>query len=211
MNNKYTRYAVGALVFLVFIGTSSFKAESAVLPQNYQKIAYSEVTGTLSAHTAATVIQTAQPAIPVTPARISIPSARVNAEIIPIGVTKTNNLDVPPNFVQTGWYKYGPVPGQPGNAVIDGHVDNAGSIDGPFKHLTSTKVGDEIKVTLSDGSTATFVVTDASIYLTTQFPSQSVFHGGDQAVLKIITCNGTYQKSTGTYDHRLIVTAVRKA
>ncbi|HEX7724685.1 MAG TPA: class F sortase [Candidatus Paceibacterota bacterium] len=224
MNNKYTKYALGALVFLVVFGSFHYEAKSAVKPQI---LAYSEVTGTLSTHAVQPVQQTSTtitgqltatvvpsvitPVSNATPARISIPTATVNAEIIPIGVTKTNNLDVPPNFVQTGWYKYGPIPGQIGNAVIDGHVDNAGSIDGPFKHLTNARVGDEIYVTMSDGSVVTFVVTDASIYLTTQFPSRSVFVGdGQTAVLKIITCNGTYKPSMGTYDHRLIVTAVRK-
>lgn len=206
MNNKYLRYASGALVFLVVFGSFHYQAQSAVIsPNSSRPLAYSEVTGTLSSKVQASVQN-----VPLTPSRIVIPSAKVNAEVIPLGVTKSNNLDVPPNFVQTGWYKYGPIPGQPGNAVIDGHVDNAGSIDGPFKHLTSTKVGDEIYVKMSDGSTVTFVVTDASIYLTTQFPSESVFHGNGQPVLKIITCNGTYKPSMGTYDHRLIVTAVRK-
>lgn len=221
MNNKYLKYASGALVFLVVVGSFRYEAQSAVVPQ---RLAYSEVTGTFAVQTVAkpvsntttgtvtgkVVSPVTAPSAPTTPARIVMPTARVNAEIIPIGVTKTNNLDVPPNYFQAGWYKYGPIPGQPGNAVIDGHVDNAGSIDGPFKHLRNAKIGDEFQVIMSDGSTVTFVITDASVYLTTQFPSKSVFLGDGQAVLKIITCHGTFRKSMDTYDQRLIVTAVRK-
>lgn len=199
MNKHISSYALGALAFL-----------SVFLVTNPQAFAASEVTGAMSAsvgqasRTAANAIT-----IPLRPTHIIIPTARVDADIIDLGVTASNNLDVPHNFVQTGWYKYGPVPGQPGNAVIDGHVDNAGSIPGPFKHLYQAKIGDYIYVALSNGTFATFRVVDSSIYLTSQFPSESVFRGDDQSVLKIITCNGTYRRSLGTYDHRLIVTAVR--
>jgi len=77
-----------------------------------------------------------------TPTALLIPAAHVNAQIIPVGITKTDNLGVPPNFVQVGWYKYGPVPGAIGNAVLDGHVDNGGSINGVFKQLHTLKAGD---------------------------------------------------------------------
>jgi sortase (surface protein transpeptidase) len=209
MNNKSLRYALGALVVLLVSGSARLEAQSAALPR---AIAYSEVTGTLnSAPVQSAYVPFVAPKAPATPTHITIASARVNADIIPIGVTKANNLDVPPNYYQAGWYKYGPIPGMPGNAVIDGHVDNASTIPGPFKHLRDAKIGDEIKVTMSDGSVVTFVVTDSSVYATSKFPSESVFHGSDASVLKIITCHGTFRQSMGTYDQRLIVTAVRKA
>lgn len=202
MNKKITKYALGACVFLLFFGSVSYEAQSAVMPRT---IAYSEVSGQLSQ----AVVSLFSPNTNLAPIHITITTAKVNAEIIPVGVTRSNNLDVPPNFVQTGWYKYGSLPGMPGNAVIDGHVDNAGSIDGPFKHLRDAKIGDLVSVTMSDGSTVTFRIVDSSVYLTTKFPAASVFHGGSASILKIITCHGTYQKAMGTYDHRLIVTAVR--
>lgn len=143
------------------------------------------------------------------PVYISIATSGTNASVIPVGVTKTNNLDVPHNFVQAGWYKYGETPGQIGNAVIDGHVDNGASIPGIFKHLDQVKIGDIITITMSDNTALRFKVTDSSIYKDEDFPSESVFVGdGLHSVLKIITCNGTYIPSQHTYDKRLIVTAV---
>src|ERR1700727_2277723 len=74
----------------------------------------------------------------VTPLRISIPAAGTDAPIIALGLTGAGNLDTPHNFVQAGWYDYGPVPGQAGSAVIDGHVDNGGfspTVNGIFKNL----------------------------------------------------------------------------
>ncbi|MDQ2933019.1 MAG: class F sortase [bacterium] len=141
------------------------------------------------------------------PVSISIPTARVDADVINVGVTKTNNLDVPPNFHQTGWYKFGTLPGNIGNAVIDGHVDNGGSIDGVFKHLKDVKSGDVITITLSDKTIVRYAVTKFDVVKTTEFPGVSVFTGTDKAVLKIITCHGKFVKSMDTYDQRLIVTA----
>lgn len=142
------------------------------------------------------------------PSHLIIPNAHVDASIIPVGVTNTNNLDVPPNFVQVGWYKLGPKPGEIGNTVLDGHVDNGGSIDGVFKHLRDLKSGDDIYVTGADGKQLHYKVDHSDVYLTTQFPSDLVFNQNNgQPILRIITCHGTYVPSVGTYDHRLVVTA----
>src|SRR4051812_3705484 len=100
MTHRVSNYAITALIFLFFFAFNHEEAISATLPTNPPH--YSEVTGKLSA----TVLK---------PVKIVIPSARVNADIIDIGITKTNNLDVPPNYYQAGWYKYGILPGNPGN------------------------------------------------------------------------------------------------
>jgi LPXTG-site transpeptidase (sortase) family protein len=143
------------------------------------------------------------------PARISIPTINLNAPIIDVGITGEGNLDVPNNFTQVGWYKYGPLPGEQGVAVLDAHVDNAVSIPGPFKHLRELKVGDEIIVIAKDGTPTSFKVTESNVYRTNQFPAEEVFHGGSGNLLKLITCHGIFVSSEGTYDQRLVVTAVR--
>ncbi len=155
------------------------------------------------------VINEVQSAVvaPIRPIHITIPAARVNAEVINVGVTKTNNLDVPPNFVQVGWYKYGPLPGTDGNAVIDGHVDNGASIDGVFKHLRDVESGDLVSIKMSDGTLVRYEITGTEVVKTTEFPGHSVFHEGEGAILKIITCHGKFVKAMDTYDQRLIVTA----
>lgn len=167
---------------------------------------------TVVQHTIAVPIQiaeAAEPVVPVVPTHLDIPNARVHAEVVPVGVTATNNLDVPPNFIQAGWYQYGAKPGEKGNAVLDGHVDNGASIDGVFKHLRDLKPGDDIYVTGANGVALTFKVIDSAVYETKKFPSDSIFNQNDgRALLKIITCHGTYVPSVNTYDHRLVVTAI---
>lgn len=144
------------------------------------------------------------------PTHLSVPRAGVEAEIVTIGITDTGNLDVPPNLVQAGWYQFGPTPGAPGNAVIDGHVGDGGRLPGVFNKLHLLKLGDDIVITLADGTTQHFTVSQTEVYDYTKFPAESVFLGTAQPVLKIITCHGQFVPKANTYSQRLIVTAVLK-
>jgi sortase A len=154
------------------------------------------------------VLNVAQAAAPIIPTNLTIPNAKVNTNIIEVGITPKGNLDVPGNYTEVGWYKYGARPGEVGSAVLDGHVDNGGSIPGPFKHLRDLKAGDDIFVTMSDGKVLRYKVTLSEVYPTNAFPGQKVFHENDNRYLKIITCHGKFVPSLRTYDERLIVTAV---
>jgi len=141
------------------------------------------------------------------PRSLTIPVIALDREIIDVGITDEGNLDVPPNYTQVGWYKYGTLPGQVGSAVLDGHVDNGSTIPGPFKRLREVNVGDDIFVTAADGTKLHYVVTQSKVYMTTEFPGELVFHDKSGKLLKIITCHGRFVKSMDTYDQRLIVTA----
>src|SRR5689334_3071426 len=60
------------------------------------------------------------------PIRIEIPAIDVHAPVGPVGVTAQGAMEVPPldRPGETGWYVYGPTPGELGPAVIVGHVDS---------------------------------------------------------------------------------------
>ncbi len=196
LHNK-THLRLGAVFFIIIfavLGAFVFESGHANAAQ---------VTGTITSDVNSDVS-----AKKILPIHITIPTGGANADIIQIGVTKEGRLDVPPNFVQAGWYKYGPIPGQMGSSVIDGHVDNGGKIPGPFKNLKKVKVGDDIVVTMSNGKDLHFTVTNASVYPTNNFPGDVVFHQEGKAYLKIITCHGTFIPSQDTYNQRLVVTAV---
>ncbi len=150
----------------------------------------------------------AEAAAPITPNYISIPNAKVNTNIVEVGITREGNLDVPNNYTEVGWYKHGARPGEIGSTVLDGHVDNGGTIPGPFKHLKNLKVGDDIFVTLSNGTVQHYQVKVSEVYDTDKFPGEKVFHETGDRYLKIITCHGKFVQKLGTYNQRLIVTAV---
>lgn len=143
-----------------------------------------------------------------TPTHLTIPNAKVDAKIINVGITREGNLDVPGNYKDVGWYQFGARPGEIGSAVLDGHVDNGGSIPGPFKHLRDLSIGDDIYVSLSDGTVQHYIVKESAVYDLNDFPGQKVFHETGDRYLKIITCHGKFVPKLGTYNQRLIVSAV---
>ncbi|HUO50200.1 MAG TPA: class F sortase [Candidatus Paceibacterota bacterium] len=139
------------------------------------------------------------------PARLIIPSIGINAAIQNAGINAQGNMQVPSNFTDVAWYKYGAVPGQVGSAVIDGHVDNGLGLDGVFKHLADVNVGDDVFVQTRGGQQLHFVVTDIEVYPYTQAPSLLIFGQKDAARLNLITCDGTWVKGKDTYNERLVV------
>lgn len=142
------------------------------------------------------------------PARLSIPSLHVDALVQHVGVTTKGTMGVPNNFTDVAWYKLGTVPGFPGSAVIDGHVDNGLSLAGVFKHLDQVVAGDDIFVTAENGQVRHFIVTQTAVYPYESVPTDQLFNRADGTYLNLITCTGGWLASGKTYDHRLVVYAV---
>ncbi len=139
------------------------------------------------------------------PARLEIPSINIDAAVLQVGIGKSGNMAVPPNFIDVGWYKYGTIPGQVGSAVIDGHVDNGLALDGVFKHLGDVKLNDDIYIISNGGKRLHFVVTDIQTYPFTDVPTDILFNQKDAARLNLITCEGAWVQGQKTYDHRLVI------
>jgi len=139
------------------------------------------------------------------PARLKIPSLGIDANIQQTGITKSGAMGTPTNFTDVAWYKYGPVPGQLGSAVIDGHVDNGLSLAGVFKHLGDIQKGADLYVDTKAGQTLHFVVTDVESYPYKSVPVNDIFAKADRPRLNLITCEGRWVKADKTYDQRLVI------
>lgn len=136
------------------------------------------------------------------PIEVSIPSIKLRKTVIPVGVTPDGDMDVPSGNTQdVGWYKYGTIPGNVGNAVFDAHVFAA------FANLKHVAVGDDIYVRMRDGNDLHFVVTGVSTYALADVPVETLFGATDGIHLNLITCAGKLTADRSTYDHRLIVYA----
>lgn len=158
--------------------------------------------------TIATVAKNEAQTPPGYPERLAIPALSIDAAVQDVGITAKGNMGVPDNFVDVGWYTYGAIPGQPGTAVIDGHVDNGLSLAGVFKHLDSIQTGDDIYVTNYAGQKLHFVVSDIEYYGYEDAPTNQIFNNDSNgAQLELITCSGTWVPDQKTYDERLVVTA----
>ena len=93
-----------------------------------------------------------------------------------VGRDADGSVQVPPLDAHnlTGWYQYGPAPGQRGPAVILGHVDSKTGIS-VFYRLRDLHAGDRVYVTLADGKVAAFVVDGLQKVAKDAFPTASVY------------------------------------
>jgi sortase (surface protein transpeptidase) len=139
-----------------------------------------------------TTTNNTSPQSPNTPTRLLIPSIDVDANVQRVGIGKSGNMAVPSNFTDVAWYRYGPTPGQPGSAVIDGHVDNGFGLDAVFKHIAELTSGDDIYIVKKDNTRVHFVIQSIQTYAADEVPLDLLFNRTDQARLNLITCAGTW-------------------
>jgi len=141
------------------------------------------------------------------PTSINIPSVNISANIIPVGLDPNGSIQMPPILSWlTGWYQNSPTPGQIGPSVIVGHVDNYENIS-VFWRLRYINIGDPIYITRTDGSTVKFKVVDLEQYNQVSFPTQKVYGNINYPGLRLITCGGTFDTQTGSYDQNTVVYA----
>jgi sortase (surface protein transpeptidase) len=148
----------------------------------------------------------AVPARSARPVEVVLPSIGVAAPLIGLGLTADRRLEVPEDYGVAGWYTGGPKPGQPGPAVIAGHVD---SKQGPavFYRLRDLGPGDRIVVRYSDGTAVAFVVERSERHPKQAFPTARVYGPTDGPALRLITCGGEFDRGSGHYLDNLVVFA----
>jgi Sortase domain len=140
------------------------------------------------------------------PVRVRIPAARVNSTLQRLGRAADGTIEVPNSWNEAGWYTEGPRPGQPGPAVLLGHVD---STAGPavFYYLRDMKPGVPVYVDRADGSTVSFRVTSVERVPKTEFPTDLVYGPTLEPSLRLVTCGGTFDRSKRSYRDNVIVYA----
>lgn len=148
---------------------------------------------------------TPPPAPPAEPVRVQIPKIRVDAKIIPVGVTATGEMDSPKDAWSVGWYSPGYKPFDEGNAVIAGHVDFVNVGPAVFSNLKLLTGGDRIIITAADGKAYEFEVKDAKRFTPSDAPVNEIFGPNPNRGLNLITCEGTFNTRTRDYDQRLVV------
>jgi LPXTG-site transpeptidase (sortase) family protein len=142
------------------------------------------------------------------PVSIRIPGIYVDAPVMEVGLNTDGTVQVPPldDHNLTGWYRYGPTPGQRGAAVILGHVDSLTTIS-VFYYLKDLHAGNRVYVTLADRKVATFAVDGVQKVTKDAFPTASIYGKAGYPSLRLITCGGPFDKATGHYLDNIIVYA----
>jgi LPXTG-site transpeptidase (sortase) family protein len=137
------------------------------------------------------------------PVRLSIPKVKVDAAISYMGLTPSGEMDVPPDLVTVGWYKFGTKPGEQGSAVIAGHLEGTEDL-GVFIDLDKLRTGDMINVQNDRDETVSFVVRETRTYKQDERPNE-IFNKTDGSYLNLITCSGTWDNAKKRYSHRYVV------
>lgn len=129
------------------------------------------------------------------PTRLTIPKISLTATVV------AADNDHMPEFPGVGWYTNLGYPGLKGNTVLFGHRWGAYAV---FTRLDELIPGDHLLVETVD-RTYRYVVTGSRVVTPNEV---SVLARSQDYRLTLITCTGSYDRSTQDYDHRLIVTAI---
>jgi hypothetical protein len=169
-----------------------------VLPGLAKVSNWGATTGALvSAKAAKALIPTAPPA------QLLIPALDVHRAVEAVGTNRFGVMDLPVNGWNAGWYKGGPTPGAPGDAVIEGH---AGYPNQPmmFGKLATLRRGAQVVVVLSDRSKRLFLVESMSTVAAGVAPPGLGEPYGPPR-LTLITCTGHFDDQNHFYSQRLMV------
>jgi sortase (surface protein transpeptidase) len=140
------------------------------------------------------------------PVRVRIPSIGVRSPLERLGRARDGTVEVPQQWDRAGWYTGGFRPGQPGPAVLLGHVDS-GNAPAVFYDLRTLRPGAMVLVDRADKTTVRFRVTSVQQYRKTRFPSDLVYFPTLEPSLRLVTCGGSFDASTGHYRDNVIVLA----
>lgn len=139
------------------------------------------------------------------PRILIIPKIEVEAEVEFVGLDGEGRMDVPQQVSNVAWFSLGAKPGEAGNAVIAGHLDDARGQPAVFYRLNSLNPGDEIMIVDNGGKSYKFQVIERVVYPTDSFPLEKIFGEGSKPRLNLITCEGTFNRLSRNYSHRTVI------
>ncbi|MFE6228376.1 MULTISPECIES: class F sortase [unclassified Streptomyces] len=150
----------------------------------------------------------ARPGLPAAaPLAVTIPALGVDAPLTGVGLDADGWIEAPPpeHPGRAGWYTGAVTPGEPGTAVVVGHVDTP---TGPavFHALGSLTRGRTVEIRRADGRTAVFTVHGVELVPKDGFPADRVYASTGTPELRVITCGGPYTRAAG-YTGNVVVSA----
>jgi sortase (surface protein transpeptidase) len=140
------------------------------------------------------------------PVRLRIPAIGVDTRLDRLGLQADGTIAVPRRAGVAGWYARGPRPGQPGPAVVLGHVDSRTG-PGVFVNLARLGAGDRIRIDRADGTAVTFRVTEVTRVPKARFPTDLVYAPTLDPALRLVTCGGNFDRARRSYRDNVIAFA----
>lgn len=152
------------------------------------------------------------------PDHISIPAIDVDAVVEPKGTVQqyapyldrvVPSFGAPEEMEDTTWWSDGPQPGSDGMAIILGHTLQGDDV-AVFDHIDTLSPGSTIEVQSSDGSSATYSVTEVVDAIPKDDPialNDALEGAPADSGLALVTCGGEFDTDLASSDENVIVFA----
>jgi hypothetical protein len=141
------------------------------------------------------------------PVRVTVPALGVDASVEPVGVRDDGQMAIPDDVDRTGWYRFGPVPGDSGSAVLAGHVDDRDQGLGELAPLRAADAGTEVVVTDAAGTASRWRVVSREQIDKQALPLDRLFAREGPPRLVLVTCGGPFLPDVGGYESNVVVVA----
>jgi hypothetical protein len=129
------------------------------------------------------------------------------ARIVPVAAGRDGALNLPEDARSGAWWALGaPVGAARGTVLVAGHVDTRREGLGVFAALHALRPGTEIEVTGANRHTYRYVISARRTYPRQALPRDLFSRAGPHR-LALVTCTGTYDRTTGGYDRNLVLYA----
>lgn len=143
------------------------------------------------------------------PRYISIPDINVFARVKHTGIDDQGAVDSPSNIYDVSWYNGGAKPGDAiGSSLLLGHVQGW-SAPGVFKNIDKLENGARYTVEKGNGETLTYEVTRTAEYTLDSINMAQILSAEEPGEhdMKLMTCSGSFDASTDSYNSRYVVYA----
>jgi len=144
----------------------------------------------------------------VRPIAIRIPDIQVDSEVERRPIVE-GFMQAPTGPFVVAWYGATGRLGAPGNAVFAGHVDYVNIGPAVFARIGELATGDHIELTGEDVNVYRYAVRWSQTYDVATAPVPEIIGPTDTESITLITCAGTFDAGSSTYDQRLVVRGER--
>lgn len=125
-------------------------------------------------------------------------------------------FDEPSNPRWIAWYNRFSTMGRGGqNTLFSAHINYVGIGNGPFRYLTSARIGDTLSITMDNGQVLKYSVQSVQVIRLANLDMDQVVYPGvasNRERITLISCGGTFVPRPGgggDYDSRVILVAER--
>jgi hypothetical protein len=139
-----------------------------------------------------------------TPYKVELPTMGRTQPIVRVGIDKDRKMVVPRNAKDVAWLDQGPIPGRTRNVVLAGHINYSGQ-RGSFEGIGRMKKREDIYLVLKNGKKMHFKVAWVCTFPRDTEHASQIMGNTNVTSVTLVSCGGTYDRSAGTHDKRIVV------